>query len=103
MNFLKLVMALIVLTAAVSAAGARPERAESYLMLLNKLAMTDRATLKQRIKNEKLRAAIKHVLSPHLSASTTRQQKPRSNNRLNRFKNSVTKISIVANLSRIKL
>ena len=96
MNFLKLVMALIVLIAAVSAAGARPGRAESYLMLarsdyfriqvLNKLAMTDRATLKQRIKNAKLRAAIKHVLSPHLSASTTRQQKPISNNRLNRFK-----------------
>ena len=91
--------------ATISAAGLRPGDAEGYLMLtrsdyfrnqlLKKLELSDRATLKKRIKSAKLRAALKniqkiYVLNSQESgervvAGKTTQQK--MSNRMNRFRN----------------
>ena len=82
------------LIACIQAAGSRPGAAEAYLMLARsdyfrnilarKLAVSNRATLKQRIKNAKLRAALKNAL--HQNAEHKAAEKM-SNNRMKRFKN----------------
>ena len=95
MKFLKILIIATLLIACIQAAGSRPGAAEAYLMLARsdyfrnilarKLAVSNRATLKQRIKNAKLRAALKNALNQngeHFEAA-----RKTSNNRMNRFKN----------------
>ena len=95
MKFLKIIIASTMLIACIQAAGSRPGAAEAYLMLARsdyfrniftrKLAVTNRATLKQRIKNAKLFAALKNALYPNAESSEAAQKT--SNNRMKRFKN----------------
>ena len=100
MNVLKIIIATIMMVASISAAGLRPGHAEGYLMLtrsdyfqaqlLKKLAISDRTTLQQRIKNIKLRAALKNILSSRASSvrsgSGKSSKQKTANIRMNRFK-----------------
>ena len=100
MNVLKIVIAATMFIASISAAGLRPGDAEAYLMLtrsnyfrtqlLRKLAISDRATIKQRIKNVKLRDALKNILNSRASSVrsvTGKSSKPKTVNiKMNRFK-----------------
>ena len=98
MNVLKIVIAATMFIASISAAGLRPGDAEAYLMLtrsdyfrtqlLRKLAISDRATIKQRIKNVKLRDALKNILNSRASirSGTGKSSKQKTANfRMNRF------------------
>ena len=100
MNVLKIIIATIMMVASISAAGLRPGDAEGYLMLsrsdyfrsqlLRKLALSDRATIKQRIKNVKLRDALINILNSRASSvrsGTGKSSKQKTANiRMNRFK-----------------
>ena len=78
MNLSKVAVALTILISNVAALGARPAATQAYLMLtksdhirtqlISKLGHTNRAVLKQRIKNAKMRAQLFNLLN--------QQQKP---------------------------
>ena len=105
MNFLKMVITAAMFIATISAAGLRPGDAEGYLMLtrsdyfrnqlLKKLELSDRATLKKRIKSAKLRAALKNIQKIYVlnsresgeRAFTGQTTQQKMSNRLNRFRN----------------
>ena len=96
MNVLKILIAVTMLVESISAAGLRPGDAEGYLMLtrsdyfrtqlLKKLTISDRVTLQQRIKNAKLRAALKNILNSRASLRSGAGKSRTSNIRMNRFK-----------------
>ena len=94
MNFTKIVIALAIFMSNVAALGTRPAATQAYLMLaksdhfrlqlISKLGHTNRAVLKQRIKNAKLRAQLFSLLNQKPTAGA---QKNKSNTRMNRFRN----------------
>ncbi len=93
MNLSKVAIALTILISNVAAFGARPAATQAYLMLtkseyirtqlINKLGQTNRAVLKQRIKNVKMRAQLFNLLN---SQQPTETRKNKSNSRMNRFR-----------------
>jgi len=94
MNLSKVAIALTILISNVAALGARPAATQAYLMLtkseyirtqlINKLGQTNRAVLKQRIKNVKMRAQLFNLLNSQQPTAETRKNK--SNSRMNRFR-----------------
>ena len=94
MNLSKVAVALTILISNVAALGARPAATQAYLMLtkseyirtqlINKLGQTNRAVLKQRIKNVKMRAQLFNLLNSQQPTAETRKNK--SNSRMNRFR-----------------
>ena len=94
MNLSKVAIALTILISNVAAFGARPAATQAYLMLtkseyirtqlINKLGQTNRAVLKQRIKNVKMRAQLFNLLNSQQPTAETRKNK--SNSRMNRFR-----------------
>ena len=97
MNFTKTIIAFTILVTTASAMGARPAAAEAYLMLTksdhlrnqltSKLRYSNRAVLKKRIKNAKLRADIFRLLDQQPTAGSQNvQNKTKSNKRMNRFR-----------------
>ena len=95
MNLTKVAIALTIFISNVNAAGARPAATQAYLMLtksdhirhqlINKLGHTNRAVLKQRIKNAKMRAQLFNLLNQQ-QKPTAGGQKNKSNGRMNRFR-----------------
>ena len=95
MNLTKVAIALTICISNVAAAGARPAATQAYLMLtksdhirhqlISKLGHTNRAVLKQRIKNAKMRAQLFNLLNQQ-QKPTTGGQKNKSNGRMNRFR-----------------
>jgi len=95
MNLTKVAIALTIFISNVNAAGARPAATQAYLMLtksdhirhqlINKLGHTNRAVLKQRIKNAKMRAQLFNLLNQQ-QKPTAGAQKNKSNGRMNRFR-----------------
>ena len=95
MNLFRVLAKITVLAATISAAGTRPGGVEAYLMLarsdffriqlLQKLGISNRSTLQQRIKNGNFRVALKNAMRTNAHASSATKNK--SNKRLNRFKN----------------
>ena len=97
MNFTKTIIAFTIFISTATALGARPAAAEAYLMLTksdhlrnqltSKLRYTNRAVLKQRVKNAKLRATIFRLLDQQPTAdSQNEKNKTKSNKRMNRFR-----------------
>ena len=94
MNLSKVAIALTILISNVAALGSRPAATQAYLMLtkseyirtqlINKLGQTNRAVLKQRIKNVKMRAQLFNLLNSQQPTAETRKNK--SNSRMNRFR-----------------
>ena len=94
MNLSKVAITLIILISNVAALGTRPAETQAYLMLtksghirtqlIRKLGQTNRAVLKQRIKNAKFRAQLFSLLVPQQPTAEARKNK--SNSRMNRFK-----------------
>ena len=94
MNLSKVAIALTILISNVAAFGARPAATQAYLMLtkseyirtqlINKLGQTNRAVLKQRIKNVTMRAQLFNLLNSQQPTAETRKNK--SNSRMNRFR-----------------
>lgn len=95
MNLFKIAMKIIVVTSSIAAAGSRPGRVETYLMLtrsdyfqkqlLQKLMISNRSTIEQWIKNRILRAALKKTMKPNASAMPAKHEN-KSNTRMNQFK-----------------
>ena len=94
MNLTKVAIAFTIFISNVAALGARPAATQAYLMLtkseyirtqlINKLGQTNRAVLKQRIKNVKMRAQLFNLLNSQQPTAETRKNK--SNSRMNRFR-----------------
>ena len=94
MNLSKVAIAFIIFISNVAALGTRPAATQAYLMLtksdhirtqlISKLGQTNRAVLKQRIKNAKMRAQLFNLLNPQQPTAGARKNK--SNNRMNRFR-----------------
>lgn len=93
MNFSKVAIALMVFVANVAALGSRPAASEAYLLLTRneyfrtqlaqKLGKLNRATLKQRIQNAKLRSALSKIMQ---ADNNNQQQQDKSSSRMNRFR-----------------
>ena len=96
MNFTKTIIAFTIFISTATALGARPAAAEAYLMLTksdhlrnqltSKLRYTNRAVLKQRVKNAKLRATLFRLLEQPTADSQNEKSKIKSNKRMNRFR-----------------
>ena len=94
MNLFKIAMQIIVLASPIAAAGSRPGRIETYLMLtrsdyfkkqlLQKLKISNRSTIEQWIKNRILRAALNKTMKPNASAMPAKHEN-KSNSRMNQF------------------
>ena len=95
MNLFRVLAKITVLAATISAAETRPGGVETYLMLaqsdffriqlLQKLGISNRSMLQQRIKNGNFRVALKNAIRTNANASSATKNK--SNSRMNRFKN----------------
>ena len=97
MNFTKIIIVFTIFGSTVAAMGSRPAAAEAYLMLTksdyfraqltSKLGHTNRAVLKQRIENAKLRADIFNLLNRQSTAlAHSVNNNTKSNRRMNRFR-----------------
>ena len=96
MNFFKVMILFAFFLGSIMASGSRPGAVEAYLMLarsdflrthlISKLGATNKATLKQRIKNAKFRSAMRKALKSNAKNALESRPVSRSNSRMNAFR-----------------